>query len=86
MRDYVLELAAKQSEISPNINLLANALKQTGWKKDYPTENTWRHIIRDAVNKADWGGVKKDVENFLERPEDLSVFTKENVLKLFERE
>lgn len=73
---------SRWSGISPNITLLVNALKQTGWKKDYPTENTWRHIIRAAVNKADWAGVRKDVENFLERPEDLSVFTKENVLKL----
>ncbi|MFH0771782.1 MAG: nucleotidyl transferase AbiEii/AbiGii toxin family protein [Candidatus Omnitrophota bacterium] len=77
---------SRWSGISPNITLLANALKQTGWKKDYPTENTWRHIIRDAVNKTDLGGVKKDVENFLERPEDLSVLTKENVLKLLEKE
>jgi len=72
--------------ISPNIIQLANALKQTGWKKDYPAENTWRHIISGAVNKADWGGIRKDVENFLERPDDLSVFTRENVLKLLERQ
>lgn len=76
---------SRWKDLKPNVALLNNALTQTGWKKEYPTENTWRHIVRDAVNKADWGVVKKDVENFLERPEDLSVFTKENVLKMLER-
>ncbi|MBU4376767.1 MAG: nucleotidyl transferase AbiEii/AbiGii toxin family protein [Candidatus Omnitrophica bacterium] len=76
---------SKWKDLKPNIALLNNALTQTGWKQDYPTENTWRNIIGGAVNKADWGEVKKDVGNFLERPEDLSVFTKENVLKMLER-
>ena len=69
-------------DLSPNITLLTNALKQTGWKKEYPTENTWRNIVYEAVRKVDWRKVKKDVENFLERPQDLDIFTKENVINL----
>ena len=66
----------------PNIVLLVNALKHSGWKKAYPTETTWRDIIYEVVRKTDWRKVKKDVENFLERPQDLGIFTKENVLNL----
>ena len=62
---------SKWERLSPNITLLTNALKQTGWKKEYPSENTWRDIIYEIVNKTDWKKVKKDVENFLERPEDV---------------
>jgi len=76
---------SKWHKLSPNIILLANALKQTGWKKEYPAENTWRNIVYEAVNKTDWKKVKKDVENFLERPEDLNVFTKKNVLNLIKK-
>ena len=73
---------SKWEWLSPNITFLTNALKQTGWNKEYPSENTWRDIVYEAVDKADWRKVKKDVESFLERPEDLNVFTKENVLNL----
>jgi predicted nucleotidyltransferase component of viral defense system len=76
---------SKWGGIAPNVTMLNNSLKQTGWKKEYPTEKTWRDIVYQALSKADWVKVKKDVENFLERQEDLRVFTKENVLKLLER-
>jgi hypothetical protein len=76
---------SRWSGLLPNVAMLNNALKQTGWKKEYPTEKTWRDIVREVVSKADWGKVKKDIENFLERPEDLSIFTKENVLNLLEK-
>ena len=73
---------SRWKDLSPNITLLNNALKQTGWKKEYPTENTWRDIVYEAVWKVDWRKVKRDVENFLERPQDLDIFTKENVINL----
>ncbi|MEA3306132.1 MAG: nucleotidyl transferase AbiEii/AbiGii toxin family protein, partial [Candidatus Omnitrophota bacterium] len=66
---------SRWSGIKPNINLLTNALKQSGWKKEFPTAKTWCSIVQQAVNKVNWTKVKKDVENFLERPQDLSVFT-----------
>ena len=68
--------------LSPNIKLLQNALKQTGWKKEMPAEHTWRDIISTVVEKTDWKKVIQDVENFLENPADMNVFTRENVLKL----
>ena len=76
---------SKWEGLSPNIVLLTNALRQSGWKNAYPAEGTWRDIIYEAVQKADWRKVKNDVENFLERTQDMDTFTKENVLNLIKR-
>jgi predicted nucleotidyltransferase component of viral defense system len=70
--------------LTPNLPLLQNALKQTGWEKEYPTELTWRHVLYEKVERADWKKVRKDVENFLERPSDVEIFTQENVLRLIQ--
>ncbi len=68
--------------LTPNFQLLQNALKQTGWKGPLPTEKNWRSLLLEVVQAADWKKVRSDVQNFLERPSDLEVFTKENVLRL----
>lgn len=69
-------------KVAPNIKFLRNALLQTKWTGPLPDENNWREIIRRIVSKADWKRVHNDVANFLERPDDLNVFTKKNVLGL----
>jgi hypothetical protein len=68
--------------ISPNIKLLQNGLRQTGWRREMLTENNWREELHKIVEKADWKKVKQDVENFLENPSDLNIFTQKNVLGL----
>jgi len=73
---------SKWKDLSPNFQLLANALHQTGWKKAVPAKSTWRQAVYKAVHQTDWDTVRKDVENFLENQADLTVFTKENVLGL----
>lgn len=73
---------SKWKDLAPNFDLLANALRQTGWKETMPTKDTWRQVVYKAVHKTDWDAVRKDVENFLENQADLLVFTKENVLGL----
>jgi predicted nucleotidyltransferase component of viral defense system len=76
---------SKWKSLSPNVTLLQNALKQTGWKDEFPSQETWRKFVVKAVKNANWEKVEKDVENFLENPLDLNIFTKENVLKLIEQ-
>jgi len=71
-------------DISPNINLLQNALKQTGWAGEMPLEHTWRDFFYRVVKAADWQKVEQDVENFLENPSDMNIFTKKNVLSLIQ--
>ena len=68
--------------LTPNIELLQAALRQTGWKKELPTADTWREHIMDIVSRSDWSKIRKDIENFLENPSDLDVFSKENLTML----
>lgn len=69
-------------ELVPNLVLLRNALAQTGWEETMPDEKNWRELIAKKVVATDWNKVKKDVENFLERPGDALIFNQENILGL----
>lgn len=73
---------SKWPGLSPNIILLNNALKQTGWKGGPIAAGGWRDIIYEKTARTDWEKVRRDVENFLENPSDRDVFTKENILGL----
>ena len=76
---------SRWKDLAPNMKLLANALKQTGWDKPLPKAENWRKVLAKAVRQADWNTVRQDVENFLENPKDLEIFTQENVLRLLEQ-
>jgi predicted nucleotidyltransferase component of viral defense system len=73
---------SKWKNLVPNVKFLANALRQTGWKGEYPEEENWKDFLYEVVKETDWKIVKKDVENFLENPGDLDVLNKENLLLL----
>ncbi len=73
---------SKWKGLAPNLTLLENALKQTGWQGEIPSEETWRVLLGKVVQDTDWKKVKQDVENFLENPRDLEILTKENILGL----
>lgn len=87
-RDYY-DLAwylSREKGLQPNITFLAAALKQTGWKGKPVNLRNWRSVLSAWVEKADWKIVDRDVTSFLERPSDMQVFSKENVLKLIRAE
>lgn len=42
----------------------------------------WRKLLAGAVEAADWATVRRDASPFLERPADLNIFTRENLLRL----
>lgn len=73
---------SKWPDISPNITLLQNALKQTGWQGHLPTGDSWKSMLHNIIKKADWKKVADDVEPFLERSSDIKIFSKENILSL----
>jgi len=68
----------------PNIELLNNALVQTNWKGPEVTQDNWRHLLREKVDKLKWASVVEDVEPFLQRPEDVKLLTKENLVGLLQ--
>jgi len=85
-RDYfdLLWYLTKWRDLVPNVALLCNGLTQAGWKHELPTENNWKQLVYKVVKESDWAKVRQDVEKFLERPEDIKIFTKEGLLKVIE--
>lgn len=68
----------------PNIVLLNNALKQTGWIGKAVTAENWRKKISVQVSKYDWNKVIADARPFVEKQRDLGMLTKEILIKLLE--
>ena len=66
----------------PNVELLQNALRQTDWSGPEVTTQNWRSLVRQRIDEFNWDQVLKDVQPFLERPEDVALVTKENALRL----
>ncbi len=66
----------------PNIELLTNALQQTGWKGPKVTLMNWRELVCQHVETFQWKQVVRDAEPFLERAEDIDLLTKKNLLVL----
>ena len=68
----------------PNIGLLNNALRQTGWDSPEVTPTNWRELVCQRVEMFRWKQVVEDVRPFLERAEDIALLTKENLLGLLQ--
>jgi hypothetical protein len=66
----------------PNLEMLNNALNQTGWEGGVLDERGWREAIVDLLEAISFAQVVADVEPFIEPQEDLSALTGENLLKL----
>jgi len=69
----------------PNITLLRNALKQTGWLGTYPTTENWRQVIGKRLQNLNWKHVVSDAKPFLENQEDTNLLKRENLLQLINR-
>jgi hypothetical protein len=69
---------------APNMDLLAAALAQTGWRGPVPTAGTWRSVLAERLSSVNWGAAQADVSPFLEREADRDLVTRENVMKLLE--
>ena len=67
---------------SPNLTLLNNALRQTGWPDPELTEDTWRETVRERLQGLAWGQVVADVRPFLEPGVDVGLLTLENLLRV----
>jgi len=69
---------------APNIELLNNALRKTGWQGPQITTENWRQLIRRQLETVHWRQVVEDVRPFLERAEDVTLLTRENLLALLQ--
>jgi hypothetical protein len=69
---------------TPNLTLLRNALRQTGWEESLPDEDNWRDILCGHLRKIDWKRSAADVSPFLERANEVELLTRENFEKLLD--
>jgi hypothetical protein len=69
---------------APNLTLLDNALRQTGWTGPSPTAHNWREMVRSRVQTLAWDRVVADVSPFLESSAELDLLTLENVMRVLE--
>lgn len=66
----------------PNLMMLNNALRQTGWSEPALTGDSWRDILLARLQPLPWQQVRADAEPFLETPADLILLTPENLHRL----
>ena len=59
-----------------------HALGQSGWDGQELTEETWRDAVRRRLDAIVWERVVGDVRPFLEPSADLSLLTRETLLRL----
>lgn len=68
----------------PNLTLLNNALRQTGWEREALTAQTWRAVVRQRLESIAWEQVLADVRPFLEVGAAHDLLTPANLIKLLE--
>jgi hypothetical protein len=69
---------------APNLRLLNNALRQTGWTHAPLDESGWVAAVRKRVEALDWKALAADVQPLLERAEDRELLTRATLLGLLE--
>ena len=70
---------------SPNVEMLNDALGQSGWTKCAVTADNWKTFVLERLMQLDWNRVKDDVQRFLIEQAELLEFKKatlENLLRL----
>ncbi len=67
---------------APNLVLLDNALKQTGYQGQRITDDNWRAAVARALSSLDWSSAVAEVRPFLMGPEGAALLTPENLAHL----
>lgn len=71
---------------APNLVLLNNALRQTGWSGEEISGEDWRGPVVDRIQSADWPRIVSDVQPFLEDSSEIGLLTRENLSRLISAE
>lgn len=66
----------------PNLVMLNNALRQTGWKGRPLAAGTWRGAIRARLRTLDWQALLRDVGPFLEDAAERSLLARRTLERL----
>lgn len=68
----------------PNMNLLRNALIQTGWKRERVLSMDVALELKEKFRTVNWKEIRRDVTPFLERPSESEFLTEDNMVTLLE--
>lgn len=66
----------------PNVDMLNNALAQSGWDKGIITADDWKSHVLERLVQLDWDRVVEDVQRFLIEQQELGGFQKETIKNL----
>ena len=69
---------------SPNLTLLNNALRQTDWDGEPLSPENWRDIVYQSIAGLQWEQVMADVRPFLEQESQITLLTRENLVRVLE--
>lgn len=85
-RDYydLLWYRSIRPPIAPNLDFLQNGLDQTGKNPWKATE--WKQVLLDKLSTVDFKTVVRDVERFLENPQEVTLLTREFLSQCVERD
>jgi len=85
-RDYfdLIWLLSRNRDLQPNLNLLNNALEQTGNSLRVTLDN-WRSKVLERVESADWSKIVADVAAFTEDPLMMNSMKLEYARTLFKK-
>lgn len=67
---------------APNLELLNNALRQTGWTGPELDTASWKDAVRERLRATDWKRAAEDVKPFLEVPAEVDLLREEVVLRI----
>jgi predicted nucleotidyltransferase component of viral defense system len=71
---------SQRPPVAPNLELLQNALDQTGGPRRRAAD--WRKLVRTRLRSLDAESVARDARPFLERPRDADLLTGDNLRAL----
>lgn len=66
----------------PNMDLLNNALTQTGWTEGIISLSNWRDAVRRKIETIPWEQAVEDARPFITSQDEFELLTKENLLRL----
>jgi predicted nucleotidyltransferase component of viral defense system len=69
---------------SPNLTLLNNALRQTGWEGKTLHPENWREVVGQNIASLQWERVVANVRPFLEQESQIPLLTRDNLMRVLE--
>ncbi|HEX9733589.1 MAG TPA: nucleotidyl transferase AbiEii/AbiGii toxin family protein [Thermoanaerobaculia bacterium] len=68
----------------PNLEMLNNALRQSGWSGPELEASNWRRHVGDRLRELDWSRAVADLRPFVESEADLDLVTMGNARRLLD--